>query len=71
LYLVMVLWLMVIFASFGLTAPHNMLVLIILVMCAASLASVEFVILDLSTPFSGLFVVPSMPLRDAIVHLDQ
>jgi hypothetical protein len=71
LYSVMVVWLMVIFASFGLTAPRNMLVMIITVMCAASLASAEFVILDLSTPFSGIFVVPSLPLRDAITHLDQ
>jgi hypothetical protein len=71
LYPVMVAWLMVIFASFGLTAPRNMLVLIITVMCAASLASAEFVILDFSTPFSGIFVVPSLPLRDAITHLDQ
>ena len=69
LYLVMVLWLTVIFGSFGLTAPRNMLVMIIVAMCAASLASVEFVILDLSTPFSGIFVVPSLPLRDALRHL--
>lgn len=69
LYLVMVLWLTVIFGSFGLTAPRNMLVMIIVAMCAASLASVEFVILDLSTPFSGIFVVPSLPLRDALLHL--
>jgi hypothetical protein len=39
-------------------------------MCAGSLASAEFVILDLSAPFSGIFVVPSLPLRDAITHLD-
>jgi hypothetical protein len=71
LYLVMVLWLTVIFASFGLTAPRNMLVLIIMTMCAASLASVEFVILDLGTPFSGMFVVPSHPMRDAIAYMDQ
>jgi hypothetical protein len=71
LYMVMVLWLTVIFASFGLTAPRNKLVLIIIVMCAASLASVEFVILDLSTPFSGVFVVPSLPMRDAIAHLSE
>ena len=70
LYLVMVLWLTVIFASFGLTAPRNMLVFIIVALCAGSLASVEFVILDLSTPFSGLYVVPSLPLRNAIAHLN-
>jgi hypothetical protein len=71
LYPVMVLWLMVIFASFGLTAPRNMLVFIVIVMCAASLASVEFVILELSTPFDGIFVVSSTPLRDAIAHLSR
>ncbi len=70
LYLVMVLWLTVIFASFGLTAPRNMLVFIIVALCAGSLASVEFVILDLSTPFSGLYAVPSVPLRNAINHLN-
>ena len=68
---IMVFWLIVIFAAFGLTAPRNMLVLVTIVMCAASLASVVFVILDLATPFDGFFVVPSESLRDALVALNR
>jgi hypothetical protein len=70
-YAIMVLWLIIIFASFGLTAPRNMLVFVTVTMCAASLASVVFVILDLGTPFTGFFVVPSAPLRAAILTLSQ
>ena len=38
---------------------------------ALSIASVIFVILDLDTPFSGLFMVSSQPMRDALAHLNR
>ena len=38
---------------------------------ALSIASVVFVILDLDTPFSGLFMVSSAPMRAALAHLSR
>jgi len=38
---------------------------------AAAIASVVFVMLNLDSPFDGLFAVTSAPLRDAVAHLGR
>jgi len=65
-YQVLVLWLMIMFVCFGLVAPRNALSMTIILLCAASLSSVMFVILDLSRPYSGFFHIPSATMRDAL-----
>jgi hypothetical protein len=70
-YIVLVLWLAIVFAGFGLTAPRNALSYTTIVLGGLSIVSAFFVILELDTPFSGLFTVSSQPLRDALTHLSQ
>jgi hypothetical protein len=70
-YIVLVFWLAVVFASFGLNAPRNALSYTTIALGALSIASAIFVILELSTPFGGLFKVSSQPMRDALAHLSQ
>lgn len=70
-YLVLAFWLVIIFASFGLSAPGNVLAYATIVLGALSIASVIFVILDLDTPFTGLFAVSSAPLREALAQLSR
>ncbi len=70
-YLVLAFWLVILFASFGLSAPRNALSYITILLGALSIASVVFVILDLDTPFSGLFLVSSQPMRDALAQLSR
>ena len=70
-YIVLVFWLAVVFASFGLCAPRNMLVWVMLALGAVSIASAIFVILVYDTPFGGLFSAPSQPMRAALAHLLQ
>ena len=70
-YLVMVFWLMVIFACFGLTGPRNGLVLAMIALCAISIASAIFVILDMDTPFSGFIMISSEPMRSALADISQ
>jgi hypothetical protein len=65
-YLILVLWLIIMFVCFGLVAPRNALSMAILLLCAVSLSSVIFVILDLSRPYSGIFNIPSRTMRDAL-----
>lgn len=69
--LVLAFWLVIVFASFGLSAPRNLLSYITILLGALSIASVIFVILDLDTPFSGLFMVSSGPLRDALSEMHR
>jgi hypothetical protein len=70
-YLVLAFWLVIVFASFGLSAPRNALSYASIVLAALSIASVIFVILDLDTPFRGIFMVSSQPMRDALVELSR
>ena len=65
-YQVLVFWLMIMFVCFGLVAPRNALSMTIILLCAASLSSVIFVILDLSRPYGGFFNIPSTIMRDAL-----
>jgi hypothetical protein len=65
-YQVLVFWLMIMFACFGLVAPRNGLSIAIIGLSAASLSSVVFVILDLSGPYGGFFSIPSTAMREAL-----
>jgi Tfp pilus assembly protein PilE len=66
---VMVFWLAVIFASFGLFAPRNATVIATLFVCALSVSGAIFLILELDSPFSGLLQISDAPLRNAIAHI--
>jgi hypothetical protein len=68
---VLVLWLAVVFAAFGLNAPRNPLSYTTIALAAVSAASVIFVILELDQPFQGIFTVSSQPLRHALLHLSE
>jgi hypothetical protein len=68
---VLVAWLTVIFASFGLFAPPNATVIAVLLLCALSVSGAIFLILEMDSPFGGLMKVSSAPLRYALSHLGQ
>ena len=63
---VLALWLMIIFASFSLFSPLNGTVFTCLFLFALSAASAIFLILELSRPFTGLMMISSAPLRNAL-----
>jgi hypothetical protein len=68
---VLVFWLCIIFASFGLYAPGNLTVVVTLGVCALSVAGAIFLILELALPFVGVIRVSSAPLRGALAHLGE
>jgi hypothetical protein len=68
---VMVSWLVVLFAGYGLLAPRNMTVVLVLLICALSISTALFLILELDKPFDGYLRVSSTPIRDALVVLDK
>jgi hypothetical protein len=70
-YVVLVFWLAVVFGSFGLNAPRNALSYTTIGLGGLSIASAIFVILELDTPFGGLFTVSSQPMRDALVYMSR
>ena len=68
---VLVFWLTLIFASFGLFAPANSTVIGVLLACALSVAGAIFLILELDRPFQGLMQISSAPLSNALVHIGK
>jgi hypothetical protein len=68
---VLVFWLVIIFASFGLFAPRNGTVIAAFFVCALSVSGAIFLILELDRSFEGLLQVSSAPLRVALAQLGQ
>lgn len=65
---VLVLWLAVIFASFGLFAPRNGTAIAALLACALSIVGAVVLILEMDRPFGGLIRIPSASMREALVQ---
>jgi type II secretory pathway pseudopilin PulG len=68
---ILVFWLAIIFASFGLFAPRNASVTIALLLAALSVAGSVYLILEMDQPYSGLIKISSAPLRVALQQLGQ
>ncbi|MGV4794198.1 bestrophin-like domain [Rhizobium sp. F40D2] len=68
---VLVCWLSLLFATFGLQAPVNPTVLSILLVCALSVAGAIFLITDMANPYIGLIYVSDAPLQSAIERLGK
>jgi hypothetical protein len=66
---VLVFWLAVLFAGFGLFAPRHATVVAALLVGALSLAAAVFLILEMDRPFEGLVRVSAAPMRAALARL--
>lgn len=67
--IVLIFWLTIIFASFGLFAPLNATVITTFLVCALSVSGAIFLILELDRSFVGLLQISHAPLREALSHL--
>ena len=67
--LALVFWLTIIFTSFGLFSLPNATVVVALCTCALSASVAIFLILEMSSPFSGLMAISSAPLSNALAPL--
>jgi hypothetical protein len=71
-FLVMLLfWLTALHMSFGLFAPRNAMVIVVLFICAMSVSGAIFLILEMNHPLSGFIKVSSAPMLKALEHLGQ
>jgi hypothetical protein len=71
-FLVMlVFWLTMLHLSFGLFAPRNATVILVLFICALSVSGAIFLILEMNHPLSGFIKVSSAPMLKALEHLGQ
>jgi Na+/H+ antiporter NhaC len=71
LLVVLVLWLSVIFVSFGLFAPVNATVVISLFVSALAVSGAIFLILEMYSPYTGVVKISDAPLRAVIANLGR
>lgn len=67
--IVLIFWLLVVFIAFGLYAPPNGTVILILLLCAISFAGAIGIMLEMNTPFSGLMTISADPIREALARM--
>jgi hypothetical protein len=68
---VLLFWLTITFATFGLFAPRNATVIGVLFVCALSVGGAVFLIAEMDGPFTGLLKVSEDPMRYALEHLNR
>ena len=65
----LIVWITLIFISFGYSAPRNATVAASFLLSALALAACIFLIVEMDGPFDGLITVSSSPMRSALAHM--
>lgn len=71
LVVILIFWLTIIFIGWGIFAPRNATVVVTWLVCALSVSSAIFLILEMYTPYAGIVLVSSSPLRGALAQLGR
>lgn len=69
--ILMVSWLAITFASYGLFAPRHATTMAVLLLGSLVVSSAIFLILELDRPFGGMMHISSQPLRNALVQIGK
>ena len=67
----LVFWLVIVFAGFGLFSPTNTTVVATLFLCAVAVSGAVFLIVEMYTPFKGLIQLSDAPLRNALAYMGK
>lgn len=68
---ILLFWLTFTFTGFGLFAPRNLTVIAVQFVCALSVSSALFLVLEMDEPFDGLLKVSAEPMRYALAHIGR
>jgi len=71
LLIILVAWLVIIFAAFGLCSPRNGTTVAALLISSLAAAAAILLILEMDRPLEGMIRISTAPLRDALAHLGQ
>ena len=69
--ILLVFWLAMLFLSFGLFAPRNATVMAVMLVCALSVSSAMFLILEMNHPLDGYIKASDAPLLKALEMIGQ
>ena len=68
---VVVAWAAFLFCGYGLLSKRHPMSYVVLVIGALGVASAIYIIVDLISPFSGVFVISSEPLADVLKAVEE
>jgi hypothetical protein len=66
---ILVSWIAVIFASFGLNAPRNATVVAAFLVCSIAIGGSVFLIIEMDSPFQGALQIPRAPMANALIQM--
>jgi len=67
----LIFWLSVVFASFGLFAPVNPTVIVVLFLCSLAVSGGIYLIEELDKPLSGFIHVSPDSMRQALIQIES
>jgi hypothetical protein len=67
---ILVSWVTVIFASFGMNAPRNGTVLVAFLICSLAIGGAIFLILEMDRPLDGIMQISSWPMRNVLAQMN-
>jgi hypothetical protein len=67
---VLVSWVTVIFARFGMNGPRNGTVVVTFLICSLAIGGAIFLILEMDQPLGGVMQISSWPLRNALAQMN-
>jgi hypothetical protein len=68
--ILLIFWLAIVFASFGLFAPANPTAIIALLLCAVAVSGEIVLIEELDNPLTGFIQIPADPMRKALTEIE-
>jgi hypothetical protein len=71
LLLVLLCWLTILFATYGLLTPVNLTVVVVLVVCALSMSGAIYIVVEMVQPFDGVIKASSAPLLKALQYINR
>ena len=66
---VLVSWVTVIFASFGMNAPRNGTVVLTFLICSLAIGGAIFLVLEMDRPLGGIIHISSAPIENALAQM--
>jgi hypothetical protein len=66
---ILIVWLFVLFMSYGLFAPRNGLVVTALLIGALAIAGAVVLIVDMDSPYEGILVISPQPMQEALAQM--
>ena len=71
LLVVLLCWLAILYATYGLLTPVNATVVIILLVCALSMSGAIYIIVEMNQPFDGVIKASDAPLLKALQYINR